>query len=101
MIATENNGGGIRVSLYEIFIEACKVAGVIIMLPVVTGLFLALVCWGSYLLCYFVSVSIWIADKLTPSRREECIYRERTYSRRKPEQPPPVYSNINLSKEME
>ena len=88
-------------SVYEIFITGCKIAGFIVMLPVVMGLFLALACWVCHLLCYFVSISIWIADKLIPSKREECIYRERTYSCREPEQPPPVYSNKNLSKEME
>jgi len=96
---TEKYEGGIKVSAYEIFIMACKIAGVIIMLPVILGLFLSLVCWGSYLLGYLMIISFWIADKLTPSKREECIYRERTYSRRKPEQPPPVYSNVNISKE--
>ena len=86
-------------SLYEILIVACKIAGVIVMLPVALGFFFALLCWVCHLLGYLMIITFWIANKLTPSKREECIYRERTYSRRKPEQPPPVYSNINLSKE--
>ena len=83
-------------SVYEIFIMACKIAGVIIMLPVILGLFLSLACWVCYLLCYLMSISVWIVDKLAPRMRSE-----RISSRRKPEEPPPVYSNRNLSKEME
>lgn len=93
---TEKYGGGIKVSLCEILITACKIAGVIIMLPVAFGFFFALVCWGCYLLGYLMIIPFWIADKLTPSKREK-----RISSRWKPEEPPPVHSNINLSKEVE
>ena len=82
--------------VYEIFIMACKIAGVIVMLPVVLGFFFALVCWGCYLLGCLMIIPFWIADKLTPSKREK-----RIFSRWKPEEPPPVYSNINFRKEME
>ena len=91
---TEKYEGGIKVSWYEIFIMVCKIAGVIVMLPIILGLFLSLACWVCYLLCHLMSISIWIVGKLAPRTRSESIS-----SRRKPEEPPPVYSNVNISKE--
>ena len=83
-------------SVYEIFITVCKIAGTIAMLPVILGCILVLMCWGCCLMSWLVVIPFWILDKLTPGVRSE-----RISSRRKPEEPPPVYSNKNLSKEME
>lgn len=81
---TEKNGGGIKVSFYEIFIMACKIAGVIIMLPAVLGCVLCLLCWVCCLLVYIIVLPFWIIDKFSPSVSTKYIS-----SRRKPEQPPP------------
>lgn len=84
-------------SVYDIFIMACKIAGVIVMLPAVLGCVLCLLCWACCLLVYILVLPFWILDKLTPSVSIKYIS-----SRSKPEQPPPPPKvTKNLSKEME
>ena len=81
---TEKYEGGIKVSFYEIFIMACKIAGVIVMLPAVLGCVLCLLCWVCCLLVYIIVLPFWIIDKFSPSVSTKYIT-----SRRKPERPPP------------
>lgn len=84
-------------SLYEIFIVACKIAGVIVMLPAVLGGVLYLLCWVFCLLAYIIVLPFWILDRLTPS-----VSTKRIPSSPKAEQPPPPpIATENFNKEME